>query len=68
MTESATVILWLAGLYAGAGLIIALPFALRGASSLVDQAPVSWGARLLLIPGTILLWPFILKRWLGEPL
>ena len=68
MTESATVILWLAGLYTGAGIIIALPFALRGAPSLVQHAPVSWGARLMLIPGAILLWPFVLKRWLGEPL
>lgn len=68
MTESAYVILWIAGLYAAAGLIVALPFAVIGAPSLVHQAPVSFGARLLLIPGAILLWPFVLKRWLGEPL
>ncbi len=68
MTASALVILWIAGLYAGAGLLIALPFAARGAPSLVGRAPVTVGARLLLIPGAALLWPYVLKRWLGEPL
>ena len=68
MTESALVILWIAGLYLGAGALIALPFAAVGAPNLVQRAPVSFGARLLLIPGAILLWPLILKRWLGEPL
>jgi hypothetical protein len=29
---------------------------------------MTWGARLLLIPGAILFWPLVLKRWLGEPL
>ncbi|MFN4284218.1 MAG: hypothetical protein ACK4NA_16425 [Alphaproteobacteria bacterium] len=68
MTDSALVILWIAGLYAGAGLLVAVPFAMTGAPSLVGRAPVTAGARLLLIPGAALLWPFVLKRWLGEPL
>ena len=68
MTESALVILWIAGLYAGAGLLIALPFAAIGAPNLVRRTPVSLGARLLLVPGAMLFWPLILKRWLGEPL
>jgi len=68
MTESALVILWIAGLYLGAGALVALPFAAVGAANLVGHAPVSLSARLLLIPGATLFWPLILKRWLGQPL
>lgn len=68
MTGSALVILWIAGLYVGAGALVALAFAAVGAPNLVRQTPVTIGARLLLIPGAILFWPLILKRWLGQPL
>lgn len=68
MTASALAILWAVGLYLAAGVLVALPFAAIGAPHLVGRAPVSLGARLLLIPGAILFWPFILRRWLGEPL
>lgn len=72
MTASALAILWIAGLYAGTGLIVAGAFALVGAPRLIgetpDAVPVSLGARLLLIPGAVLLWPLILTRWLKAPL
>jgi hypothetical protein len=72
MTASAGVILWLVGLYAAAGLFIALAFVAIGAPRLIGPAaghvPVSLGARILLIPGAVILWPLVLWRWLGEPL
>jgi hypothetical protein len=72
MTASASVILWIVGLYAAAGLLIALAFVAIGAPRLIAPAPghtpVSLGARILLIPGAVLLWPLVLWRWLGEPL
>jgi hypothetical protein len=72
MTGSAIAILWIAGLYAGAGLIVALAFAAVGAPRLVGERPgevsVSLGARLILMPGAIVLWPLILQRWLKAPL
>jgi hypothetical protein len=72
MTASASVILWIVGLYAAAGLFIALAFVAVGAPRLIrpdaSYTPVSLGARILLIPGAIILWPLVLWRWLGEPL
>lgn len=56
-----------------AGLLFALPFALFGAHKLPAahlSDPVSmtvsmtWGARLAVIPGAIVLWPYVLWRWL----
>lgn len=70
MTPSASVILWGVLLYVSAGLIIALAFAAVGAPRLIGHgtAPMTLGARLLLIPGAVLFWPLVLKRWLGKPL
>jgi hypothetical protein len=71
MTASAAIILWVVGLYAGAGALVALGFAAVAAPRLSGHGPhtpMTWGARLLLIPGAILFWPLVLKRWLGEPL
>jgi hypothetical protein len=52
--------------YLGAGALTALAFVTFGASRLLPgNPPVSIGARLLLLPASILLWPLIVKRWLG---
>ena len=44
-----------------AGLVLAGP-----ARLLAEPQPVSAGARLLLIPGAALLWPIVVKRWIGR--
>jgi hypothetical protein len=50
----------------GIGCVVALAFAAsRPGDLLPSPAPVSAGARLLLIPGAMLLWPLVLKRWRG---
>ena len=52
--------------YFAIGVGVALAFALVGAPRLADPpAPVSTGARLLLMPGAALLWPLIVRRWLA---
>jgi hypothetical protein len=72
MTASASIILWIVGLYIAAGLLIALAFVAIGAPRLIGpnagHTPISLGARILLIPGAVILWPLVLWRWLGEPL
>jgi hypothetical protein len=76
MTDSASVILWIVGLYAGAGVFVALGFAAIAAPRLIGphgtdtspHRPMTLGARLLLIPGAIIFWALVLKRWLAEPL
>ena len=64
----ATIFLSLLGIYLGCGLLFAVPFALVGANRIDPHAkPGTWGFRVLILPGTIFLWPLLLRRWLrGE--
>jgi len=53
-------------LYGMAGLAVAAIFALPGADRLLPvPAPISPGARILLMPGAFLLWPYLLVRMIG---
>ena len=53
------------GLYFVIGLVAALAFvAARPGSVLEPPTEVSTGARLLLMPGAMILWPVTLARWL----
>src|SRR5579859_8127701 len=60
------------GVYLLFGLAFAIPFAWFGVSKIDPHANHgSWGFRLLIIPGTMALWPLLFKRWAGgakEPL
>jgi len=50
--------------YAAAGAITALAFVSVGIARVLPQPmPVSLGARILLLPGSAALWPYILIRW-----
>jgi hypothetical protein len=50
--------------YAAVGLVAALAFVSFGVTQLLPHpAPVSFGARILLIPGATALWPYVLVRW-----
>jgi hypothetical protein len=61
-----SMILTLLFVYLAAGALTALAFVSFGASRLLPgHPPISIGARLLLMPASILLWPLIVKRWLG---
>lgn len=51
-------------LYAAAGAVTALAFVTFGiAHALPAGTPVTPGARVLLLPGAALLWPYVLLRW-----
>jgi hypothetical protein len=51
-------------LYALVGIVTAITFVLLGVIRVLpDAAPVSAGARLLLLPGAAALWPYVLTRW-----
>ncbi len=57
------------GLYAGIGVVFALLFVTMGVAR-VDPAAhgASWGFRLIILPGTVALWPFMLAKWIrGRP-
>jgi hypothetical protein len=68
----AAVFLILSSFYLACGLVFAVPFALFGVGKIDSHAAHgTWGFRLLIIPGTILLWPMLVHRWLKgihEPL
>ncbi len=61
----AEVILFGAFVYALCGLAVGVPFVLRGVDR-VDEAargaPV--GFRLLILPGTVALWPLMAAKWI----
>ncbi|MBM3609733.1 MAG: hypothetical protein FJX29_15025 [Alphaproteobacteria bacterium] len=49
------------------GFCFALPFAVAGAQRLLPEpAHLSPGARLAVIPGAIMLWPWLLMRWIAR--
>jgi hypothetical protein len=64
MSTAATIIIYGLALYAACGVVLALAFVVVGISR-VQPAPVSLGARILILPGAVALWPYVLKRWLA---
>ncbi len=50
-------------LYAAIGGVTAVAFVLFGVTR-VQSAAVSPGARILILPGAMALWPYVLLRWL----
>jgi hypothetical protein len=64
----AVIILWVFGLYVAVGLLIGLIFVVYGVTR-VQAAPVTIGARVLLLPGATALWPLVVRRWfISRPL
>jgi hypothetical protein len=58
-----TTLVRLLGLYLIAGLLFAVWFAARGAGRLNPVArDGSWGFRLLVLPGSALLWPWLVAQ------
>ncbi len=50
--------------YAAVGAITALAFVSFGVSRVLPHPmPVTVGARILILPGAVALWPYILVRW-----
>jgi hypothetical protein len=60
----ALILLSLACIYLLCGVIFAIPFVLVGVGKIDPHAAHgSWGFRILILPGTTLLWPLLAKRW-----
>jgi hypothetical protein len=53
----------LLALYGAIGAVTAVAFVTFGVTR-VQPASVSPGARILLLPGALALWPYVLVRWL----
>jgi len=52
--------------YLAVGFVVAVAFVMVGAPKLTHSS-FTLGARILLLPGSILLWPYVLLRWLNAP-
>jgi|GEM_PF-5261597 len=61
--ETARLILGALGAYAATGALVAAVFLTLGIGRIDGQARGSYLFRLLLVPGTALLWPLVLRNW-----
>ena len=53
------------GIYLLLGFLFAIPFIIKGVIKIDEGAHGSgWGFRIIIIPGTIVFWPFLLKKWM----
>jgi hypothetical protein len=58
------VVIDLLALYAVIGAVTALAFVTFGIARVLPAGtPVTLGARVLLLPGAAVLWPYVLLRW-----
>jgi hypothetical protein len=61
----AATFLILSGTYLAGGLVFTVPFVLSGVKRIDPHAASgSWGFRLFIIPGTLVFWPLLLRRWM----
>lgn len=64
----AETVLWVLLAYLICGLVVGVPFVLGGVDR-VDEAArgASFGFRLLILPGTVALWPLMAAKWIRAP-
>jgi hypothetical protein len=63
-----TIILIVVAIYLAAGLLFAIPFVIKGVTKIDEGAVGSkWGFRVIIIPGVIVFWPLLLKKWMRIP-
>jgi hypothetical protein len=61
----AEILLLVGFVYLLCGFVFALPFVFVGAGKIDSHAAHgSWGFRLLILPGTMFLWPLLARRWM----
>lgn len=58
-------ILSLITIYLLAGLVFAIPFVIKGVQRIDEGAHgSSVGFRIIILPGVIVFWPLLLKKWI----
>ena len=65
MNTAVYIIFMMAGVYLAGGALFAIFFLSRGLEKMDTAAHGSgWGFRLIILPGTIVLWPVLLSKWM----
>jgi hypothetical protein len=61
------IILLVVEVYLAAGLLFSIPFVVKGVIAVDPDgaAGTKWGFRVIIIPGTIVFWPVLLKKWIN---
>ena len=60
------VIISIIGLYILCGILFAIPFLIKGVTTIDEGAHGSkLGFRIMILPGTIIFWPVLLKKWIN---
>lgn len=66
MERVAEILLGMLAVYLAVGLIFALAFVMCGVQRLDPAAEkASWGFRMIILPGTMVLWPMLAARWMS---
>ena len=61
-----TALLMALAVYLACGVVFAIPFVLMGVRRIDPHATHgSWSFRVLIFPGTVLLWPVLVRRWVS---
>jgi hypothetical protein len=59
------IILSIVVLYCIAGFVFAIPFVIKGVDKIDEGAHRSTiGFRIIIVPGVIIFWPVLLKKWI----
>jgi hypothetical protein len=62
---TARLLLWVIFIYGCCGIVFAIAFQAKGINKVDEGAHgSSWGFRVIIIPGLIVLWPLLLKKWM----
>jgi hypothetical protein len=64
LEQAATVLVRALYFYGVIGIVFAIPFVVKGVPRIDEEAiGTGWGFRLLILPGCMAFWPFLLRRW-----
>jgi len=59
-----TLLVWAAGVYLAAGFVTAVFALIRGLGRIdPDAEKATWGFRLIVLPGLVVLWPVLVRRF-----
>jgi hypothetical protein len=60
-----SLVLTIALIYLACGLIFGIPFVIKGVQRIDEGAHgAGIGFRILILPGVMAFWPFLLKKWI----